>query len=100
TRDQLGRAELRTRPIGRIIVVGQRVPVRVYELLPGDADSTMIELTTQAVEAFARREYPASAAAWKRLTDTFGPSKLAEFYLEAIADPALVVNGALRLQEK
>ena len=100
TRDQLGEAELRTRPIGRIIVVGQTVPVSVYELLPGDADSTMIELTTQAVEAFARREYPASAAAWKRLTDTFGPSKLAEFYLEAIADPALVVNGALRLQEK
>ena len=100
TRDQLGPDKFRTRPIGRIIVVGQTVPVNVFELLPGDADSTMIELTTQAVEAFARREYPASAAAWKRLTDTFGPSKLAEFYLEAIADPALVVNGALRLQEK
>lgn len=100
TRDQLGRAELRTRPIGRIIVVGQTVPVSVYELLPGDADSTMIELTEQAVGAFARREYPASAAAWRRLTDTFGPSKLAEFYLEAIADSALVVDGALRLHEK
>ncbi|MEE8154404.1 MAG: CHASE2 domain-containing protein [Phycisphaerales bacterium] len=100
TRDQLDGAELRTRPIGRIIVVGQTVPVNVFELLPSDADSTMIELTTQAIEAFARREYPASAAAWKRLTDTFGPSKLAEFYLEAIVDPALVVNGALRLQEK
>ena len=100
TRDQLGPDKFRTRPIGRIIVVGQTVPVSVYELLPGDADSTMIELTTQAVEAFARREYPASTAAWKRLTDTFGPSKLAEFYLEAIADQALVVNGALRLHEK
>ncbi|MCZ6445687.1 MAG: adenylate/guanylate cyclase domain-containing protein [Planctomycetota bacterium] len=100
TRDQLGRAEFRTRPIGRIIVVGQTVAVSVYELLPGDADSTMIELTTQAVEAFARCDFPASAAAWRRLTDTFGPSKLAEFYLQAIADPALVVNGALRLHEK
>ncbi|MCH8165574.1 MAG: hypothetical protein IH889_08190, partial [Planctomycetes bacterium] len=79
---------------------GQTVAVSVYELLPGDADSTMIELTTQAVEAFARRDYPASAAAWRRLTDTFGPSKLAEFYLLAIADPALVVNGALRLYQK
>lgn len=100
TRNQLGNTELQTRPLGRVIVVGQTVPVSIHELLPSDADSTMIDLTTQAVEAFASHEYPDSADAWNRLTDTFGPSKLADYYLKAIADPERVVNGALRLHEK
>lgn len=100
TRNQLGKTELQTRPLGSIIVVGQTIPVKIHELLPADADTNMIEMTTQAVEAFARNEYTKSIAAWNRLTDTFGPSKLAKFYLKAIDDPELVVNGALRLHQK
>ncbi|MHC4505362.1 MAG: adenylate/guanylate cyclase domain-containing protein, partial [Planctomycetota bacterium] len=90
----------RTRPIGKLIVVGQTAPVMVHELLEPDADERLIELTTEAVEAFGAGDLEASARAWRRMVEVFGPSRLARFYLDAIDDPASVVDGALRLREK
>jgi hypothetical protein len=34
------------------------------------------------------------------MTDVIGPTRLARFYLDAINNPASVVDGALRLREK
>ena len=100
TREQLGSAHFQTRPIGNLIVVGQTVPVRVHELLPPDADPALIEMTTRGVEAFMAGDHEASAAVWRNMTEVCGPTKLAEFYLAAIADPDAREDGAVRLQEK
>jgi class 3 adenylate cyclase len=100
TREQLGPTEFQTRPMGRIIVVGQTIPVEVYELLPADADRILIKLNAEAVKAFEVGDYDASATAWERMTRECGPSRLAEFYLRAIAEHDLVVDGAVRLEEK
>jgi class 3 adenylate cyclase len=97
---QLEPGAFRTRPIGKLIVVGQTTPVRVHELLGPDADERLIEMTTEAVEAFVAGDVEASARAWRRLSEVFGPTRLARFYLEAIDDPESVVDGALRLREK
>ncbi|MHC4304944.1 MAG: CHASE2 domain-containing protein [Planctomycetota bacterium] len=97
---QLEPGAFRTRPIGKLIVVGQTTPVMVYELLGSDADERLIEMTTEAVEAFVAGDVEASARAWRRMGEVFGPTRLARFYLEAIDDPASVVDGALRLREK
>ena len=72
----------------------------VYELLGPDADERLIELTTGAVEAFVAGDLEASARAWQKMTEAIGPTRLARFYLDAINDPASVVDGALRLREK
>ncbi|MHC4318843.1 MAG: CHASE2 domain-containing protein [Planctomycetota bacterium] len=100
TRRQLEAGAFRTRPVGKLIVVGQTAPVMVYELLGPDADERLVELTTGAVEAFVAGDLEASARAWQNMTDVIGPTRLARFYLDAINNPASVVDGALRLREK
>jgi adenylate cyclase len=100
TRRQLAPGAFRTRPIGKLIVVGQTAPVMVHELLGPDTDQRLIELTTEAVEAFVTGDVEASARAWRRMSEVIGPTRLARFYLAAIDDPASVVDGALRLREK
>lgn len=99
TREQLDAGAFTTRPIGRVIVVGQTVPVMVHELMPDDTEQELIDSTTGAVNAFLAGDHEASARAWKRILEN-GPSTLASFYLGAIADPASIVNGAIRLSEK
>ena len=99
TREQLDAGAFTTRPIGRVIVVGQTVPVMVHELMPDDTEHELIDSTTGAVNAFLAGDHEASARAWKRILEN-GPSTLASFYLGAIADPASVVDGAIRLREK
>jgi adenylate cyclase len=100
TRELLDAGRFRSRPIGRLIVVGQTVPVMVHELLPGDADQGLIDATAKGVEAFIAGDYDGSARAWKEMTDRYGLTKLARFYLEAIGDSERAVDGALRLVEK
>jgi adenylate cyclase len=100
TRGQLEPAAFRTRPIGKLIVVGQTTAVMVHELLGPDADQRLIDLTTEAVEAFVAGDVEASARAWRTMSEAVGPTRLARFYLDAIANPESVVDGALRLREK
>ena len=60
----------------------------------------MIAITTHAVEAFADRDLSVSACEWDELVHKYGPSKLAEFYHRAIADPESNADGVLRLRDK
>ena len=78
----------------------ETTPVMVHELLDSEADERLIELTREAVEAFVAGDLEASARAWRRMNEVIGPTRLARFYLQAIDDPQLVVDGALRLREK
>ncbi|HWB19374.1 MAG TPA: adenylate/guanylate cyclase domain-containing protein, partial [Phycisphaerales bacterium] len=89
-----------TRPLGKIIVVGQSVPVAIYELLPPNTDPKLIELTTEAVNAFNSLDFNAASAAFLKLSNAFGPTKLTQLYLNALSDHESLATGVLRLREK
>jgi adenylate cyclase len=89
-----------TRPLGKIIVVGQSVPVSIFELLPPDTDPQLIQMTAEAVAAFNTLDFNAASAAFLRLSNAFGPSKLTQLYLSALSDHESLATGVLRLREK
>jgi class 3 adenylate cyclase len=115
TREQSADAELRFRPCGRVVVVGQSTPVDLFELAPPEMPAAQIELTARAVEAFRaarasdgeaslRRRLEESRDLFRRLDSEFGPSRLARVYVDAIegalARPALEFDGVLHLTAK
>jgi class 3 adenylate cyclase len=90
----------RRRFLGRIVVVGQSVPVEIYELARPDVDARVIELTNTAVHAFVAGDLATSESAWREVMVLAGPSKLASIYLDAIAGAGAERDGILRLREK
>lgn len=109
TRELLGQSaengdidrSLGLRRLGRITVVGQTVPVEIFEVLGPDADTFLIELTEEAVDAFAAGDFIQCLAAIKRLEDKYGHSKLGDAYREGVADGAEgIFDGVLRLRAK
>jgi class 3 adenylate cyclase len=86
--------------LGRVVVVGQSIPIDLFTMLVEDPQVGWIESVGRAVEAFARGDFPACAAAWDAHEQAFGVSKLTVPFRDALADPADKRDGVLRLRAK
>jgi class 3 adenylate cyclase len=86
--------------LGRVVVVGQSIPIDLYTMLVEDPQVGWIESVGRAVEAFARADFPACAAAWDAHEQAFGATKLTVPFRDALADPADKRDGVLRLRAK
>ncbi len=86
--------------LGRVVVVGQSVPIDLFTMLVEDPQVGWIESVGRAVEAFARGDFPACAAAWDAHEQAFGVTKLTMPFRDALADPADKRDGVLRLRAK
>ena len=86
--------------LGRVVVVGQSVPIDLFTMLVEDPQVGWIESVGRAVEAFARGDFPACAAAWDAHEQAFGMTKLTVPFRDALADPADKRDGVLRLRAK
>lgn len=86
--------------LGRVVVVGQSIPIDLFTMLVEDPQVGWIESVGRAVEAFARGDLPACAAAWDAHEQAFGVSKLTVPFRDALTDPADKRDGVLRLRAK
>jgi class 3 adenylate cyclase len=86
--------------LGRVVVVGQSIPIDLFTMLVEDPQVGWIESVDRAVQAFARADFPACAAAWDAHEQAFGVSKLTVPFRDALADPADNRDGVLRLRAK
>ena len=86
--------------LGRVVVVGQSIPIDLFTMLVEDPQVGWIESVGRAVEAFARGDFPACAAAWDAHEQAFGVSKLTVPFRDALTDPADRRDGVLRLRAK
>lgn len=86
--------------LGRVVVVGQSIPIDLFTMLVEDPQVGWIESVGRAVEAFARGDFPACAAAWDAHEQAFGATKLTVPFRDALADPADKRDGVLRLRAK
>lgn len=85
TREQVRAGDVRFRPCGRVVVVGQSVAVDLFEIAPPAMSDRQIEVTADAVDAWRRGRIDESGALFRRLEAEFGESRLAALYLDAIA---------------
>jgi class 3 adenylate cyclase len=86
--------------LGRVVVVGQSIPIDLFTMLVEDPQAGWIESVDRAVQAFARADFPACAAAWDAHEQAFGVTKLTVPFRDALADPADKRDGVLRLRAK
>ena len=86
--------------LGRVVVVGQSIPIDLFTMLVEDPQVGWIESVDRAVQAFARADFPACAAAWDAHEQAFGVSKLTVPFRDALTDPADKRDGVLRLRSK
>ena len=86
--------------LGRVVVVGQSIPIDLFTMLVEDPQVGWIESVDRAVQAFAHADFPACAAAWDAHEQAFGVSKLTVPFRDALADPADKRDGVLRLRAK
>jgi class 3 adenylate cyclase len=86
--------------LGRVVVVGQSVPIDLYTMLVEDPQAGWIESVGRAVEAFAKGDFATCASAWDAHEQAFGVTKITVPFREALADPADKRDGVLRLRAK
>jgi len=86
--------------LGRVVVVGQSVPIDLHEVCVDADPQERIRMTEQAVQAFARGDFTASREAFGALERRFGKSKTAIAFREAMDDPNDRRDGVLRLRAK
>jgi Xaa-Pro aminopeptidase len=72
----------------------------LHEAQRAAVESVKPGMTCEAVDAFARADFAACAAAWDQHDARFGSSKLSLPFREAIEDPADRRDGVLRLRAK
>jgi class 3 adenylate cyclase/CHASE2 domain-containing sensor protein len=86
--------------LGRVVVVGQSVPVDVFEVCLEQAPEDRIRLTESAVALFARGDFEGARLAFEQLDRRLGHSKTAATFLEAMARPGEARDGVLHLRAK
>ncbi len=86
--------------LGRVVVVGQSVPVEVAEVCLEADPTERIRMTEEAVQAFARADFDQARRAFAALEARFGASKTAHAFLEAMDNPEDRRDGVLRLRAK
>ena len=87
-------------PLGKVVVVGQSVPIDLFTMLVEDPPDGWIEAVGKAVDAFARADFAACEAAWAAFESRFGATKIAKPFREAMEDPEDLRDGVLRLHAK
>ena len=102
-------ADLITRPLGKIAVVGQQVGTEVHELIASNGEETpeqrdLVDRTTRAVTLFGAGEFEDSRREWREIASTHGDSPLVDLYLAQIEgqldEPAEAFDGVVRLTSK
>jgi adenylate cyclase len=101
-------ADLLTRPLGHVAVVGQQQATDLHELVAVKGEETppqrdLIQRTTHAIERFRAGDFEGAKGAWRGIVAAHGPSPAADLYLEEIearvGEPA-PVEPVLRLAKK
>lgn len=85
--------------LGRVVVVGQSVPVEIFTMVDPDFPETARCAVTAAVEVFERGERREAIAAWQEVERAGAPS-MAKPFLAALADEEEPCDGVLRLRAK
>jgi hypothetical protein len=83
-----------------VVVVGQSHPIDAFTMLVEEPPAGWIESVGRAVEAFARADFAACAAAWDEHDARFGRSRLSAPFREAMEDEDDLRDGVLRLRAK
>jgi class 3 adenylate cyclase/CHASE2 domain-containing sensor protein len=86
--------------LGKVVVVGQSVPVDLFEVCLDDDPGERIRLTEEAVSHFAAGRPDPSRAAFAELERRCGPSRTASCFRSAMDDPQDRRDGVLRLRAK
>ena len=86
--------------LGRVVVVGQSVPVDVHEVCLDADPQERIRMTEHAVRCFAEGDWNAARAAFDALEARFGSAKTAHAFRDAMDDPSDRRDGVLRLRAK
>ena len=86
--------------LGRVVVVGQSVPIDLYTMLVEDPPDGWVEGVGRAVDAFARADFAGCEAAWQAFEARFGATKIAKPFREAMEDAEDLRDGVLRLHAK
>lgn len=92
--------ELPILSLGKVVVVGQSVPVDLYTLILDEVPAGWKEKAERAIQAFGRGDFDASKAAWDDFEASFGAGKLSAPFREAMADASDARDGVLRLRAK
>lgn len=85
--------------LGRVVVVGQSVPVEVFTLLDGAMTIEMRSAIEAAVTAFASGDRERARSAWSIAAER-GASSIAKPFLSAIENEQELLDGVLRLRAK
>ncbi len=86
--------------LGRVVVVGQSVPVEVFTVVDAAAPPGWIEAIEQAVAVFRGGDRAAALDAWREVDRRFDHPALAKPFLAVLQDPEEPCDGVLRLRAK
>jgi class 3 adenylate cyclase len=87
--------------LGRVVVVGQSVPIHLHEICLEDDPSARIAATESMVRLFAEGRYDECRQALREIEVSIpGSGKLVHAFLDAIDNPADLRDGVLRLRAK
>ncbi len=86
------------RSMGRVVVVGQSQPAEVWTVVP-DRGAQERALWERAVAQCAASQHDAALEAWSEYQRTYGPSKTAQTFLDALA-AGTPADGVLHLRAK
>lgn len=86
--------------LGRVVVVGQSVPVELFTLLVEPPPEGWLAAVGAAVDAFEKGDFAAARAAWDAVEARWGATKMAVPFRHAMDDPADPRDGVLRLHAK
>jgi len=85
--------------LGRVVVVGQSVPVEVFALVDGAFSPEARSAIERAVVAFEGRNRETARSAWKSVVDS-GAASIAKPFIAALDDSEDPLDGILRLRAK
>lgn len=86
--------------LGRVVVVGQSVPIDLHEVCLDPSPQERVRMTERAVQGFARGDFADARMAFGELESRFGKSKTIDVFREAMDDPDDRHDGVLRLRAK
>ena len=100
TASQLGE-EIALRPVDRVVVKGKTEPVEIFT---PEEDAQVRDLSRQAIDAYRRRDWDASEAAWARVVERRPEDGVAAAYRARIEElrrspPAADWNGSIALDK-
>lgn len=86
--------------LGRVIVVGQSVPVELFTVLDQDQPDGWTDAIEKGVAAFRSGDRAAALAVWREIDRRFGHPSIAKQFLASLEDASETCDGILRLRAK